>query len=139
METKICAGCKCEKNLDEFNRKLKSSDGLQPTCRSCNSNAKRKHYESNKAVYRERSKERKKGITEWFNEYRSHLKCEECPENHPAVIDFHHLDGDQKEVEISRAVHNSWSIEKIQSEIAKCKVLCSNCHRKLHWKLRQEQ
>jgi hypothetical protein len=136
METKICAGCKVEKKLEEFNLKARSQDGRQPTCRVCNSNAKKKHYEANKADYIAKAKERKKVITEWFEEYRSHLKCEDCPENHPAVIDFHHIDGDEKEVEISRAVHNSWSIEKIKCEISKCRILCSNCHRKLHWQMR---
>jgi hypothetical protein len=30
-------------------------------------------------------------------------------------------------------IHRNYSISKIKKEIKKCSVICSNCHRKLHW------
>jgi hypothetical protein len=61
------------------------------------------------------------------------VKCARCPERHPAALDFHHRDGKGKELSLSDAVSNGWSRKRLDAEIAKCEVLCSNCHRKLHW------
>ncbi len=77
--------------------------------------------------------ERKKLIREWMTEFKSHLSCNKCGENHPATIEFHHKDPKDKDIELSKVANNGWSIERIQKEIAKCEVLCSNCHRKEHY------
>lgn len=57
--------------------------------------------------------------------------CTKCSESDPVCLDFHHRDPTQKVLEISLAIA-SWSIKRIQAEIDKCDLLCSNCHRKLH-------
>jgi hypothetical protein len=44
---------------------------------------------------------------------------------------FHHLDTSKKERNISELAPG-WSIDRILKEIAKCKVLCHNCHTKVH-------
>src|SRR5690606_5591852 len=49
----------------------------------------------------------------------------------PVVLDFDHLPGVDKKFEISRAVNastRSWA--RIEKEIAKCEVVCANCHRR---------
>ena len=51
------------------------------------------------------------------------------------VIEFHHRDPSQKERAISDMM--GWSWEKIEKEIAKCDPLCANCHRILHYELRE--
>ncbi len=55
----------------------------------------------------------------------------------PIVYDFHHIDPELKEFEISKWIAStSWS--KIWKEAQKCALLCSICHRKLtHGKLKQ--
>lgn len=58
--------------------------------------------------------------------------CAECGERRGPCLLFHHID-DDKEVDISHAVHSGWSKTRIEAEIAKCIVLCGNCHMKLHW------
>ncbi len=40
---------------------------------------------------------------------------------------------DAKFVGINRAVHTYWSIDNILIEIAKCDVVCANCHSKIHY------
>jgi hypothetical protein len=52
------------------------------------------------------------------------------------VIDFHHADPTRKEFSISVAIRKRYSLERITREIKKCRRLCSNCHRKLHWEER---
>lgn len=69
----------------------------------------------------------------WLQEYKQTLKCEKCNEDHPACLDFHHIDPKNKETELANAVKKGWSIWKIQEEIKKCKIFCANCHRKFHW------
>jgi hypothetical protein len=73
-----------------------------------------------------------------FNEFKLRLQCQECGENHIATLDFHHENKDSKSSTISALVHgcNSWDL--IMSEIKKCVVLCSNCHRKLHYNLKKK-
>jgi hypothetical protein len=58
--------------------------------------------------------------------------CISCGESDPVVIDFHHLDGSQKDKGISQMMNSSYSLNKIEEEISKCVCLCSNCHRKVH-------
>ncbi len=69
----------------------------------------------------------------WFEEYKSNLSCCKCGVNHPAVLDFHHLDPTNKSFGISEAVRSGVSHVKLLTEIAKCEVICANCHRIQHW------
>jgi hypothetical protein len=68
----------------------------------------------------------------WFIELKKTLSCQRCPESHWACLDFHHRDPSTKTRMISRMVAAAMSVEKILAEIAKCDIICANCHRKLH-------
>jgi hypothetical protein len=72
----------------------------------------------------------------WFRAYKEKLGCEICGENHPACLEFHHLDPSLKKFAVS-ARRNRPSLKKLQEEIAKCQALCANCHRKEHYKKRK--
>jgi len=95
---------------------------------------RRNWYKKNKESEKAHVKRRKSEIKKWFEKYKSNLKCSKCKENHPSTIDFHHKQGEEKENAISHLVSNGYSIKKIESELKKCQVLCSNCHRKLHYR-----
>lgn len=69
----------------------------------------------------------------WMIEYRKTLSCERCGESHEACIAFHHRDPSEKKYAIAAMPNRGCSIEKIKEEIAKCEVLCHNCHAKLHY------
>lgn len=57
--------------------------------------------------------------------------CVDCGEQDPVVLDFDHLPGFEKRFTISRAVGASTrSWDSILAEIAKCEVVCANCHRR---------
>lgn len=81
---------------------------------------------------KEQKKIRKNQIVAWYKNYKRQLMCIECDETHPACLEFHHRNPEDKVFEITNAVHDGLSKETILNEISKCDVLCANCHRKLH-------
>jgi len=96
---------------------------------------RRKWYQKNKDSERRRTIEHRARIKAWYFNYKKKLKCDRCPEKHPACLEFHHKESN-KENEISIMATHGYSIKKILEEISKCVVLCSNCHRKEHNKTR---
>jgi len=89
-------------------------------------------YERNKKKLKAPRKKLKVDLRKWFQEFKATLKCSRCSENHPACLQFHHRDPTKKDLEVSVAVQRGWSIKRILEEIAKCDVLCANCHIKAH-------
>ncbi len=63
--------------------------------------------------------------------------CAGCGAVVPApVFEFHHRDGRTKDFAISHdGITRRW--EKIEAELAKCVLLCANCHREVHAGARQ--
>lgn len=61
----------------------------------------------------------------YIYDYLSNNPCEHCGESRPVCLEFHH----QWDKEICLSEAKDWSIPRIQMEIEKCQVLCSNCHK----------
>jgi len=61
-------------------------------------------------------------------------ECEICRYNKeiPAAYDFHHLDPEQKDFNIGFK-GRTYSIDRMKKEVDKCKLLCANCHREIHF------
>lgn len=51
-----------------------------------------------------------------------------------AIYDFHHINPDEKEFSLNKATLNKFGMEKILNELKKCDLVCSNCHRLIHFK-----
>lgn len=89
--------------------------------------SRRKHYYNNKEQYRTKAREREASIRRYLNEAKS-VPCKDCGIRYPPwVVDFDHL-GD-KEFNIATAVKRGMGLNRLAREIAKCDVVCSNCHR----------
>jgi|ERR1017187_1021005 hypothetical protein len=76
--------------------------------------------------------ERMKLVQAEYNEKIAQIKlesgCVDCGYNAYAVaLDFDHLPGFVKLFAISGSASRSWDL--VLAEIAKCEVVCSNCHR----------
>lgn len=56
-----------------------------------------------------------------------------CGESDPCALDFHHKNSEDKLFTLSSAAYKGRSFKEIEEEIAKCDILCANCHRKLHF------
>lgn len=50
------------------------------------------------------------------------------------ALDFHHTDPTQKDADFTQM--KNWSWDRIQKEVDKCILVCSNCHREIHEDLR---
>lgn len=59
--------------------------------------------------------------------------CYRCGGLYPLVAyDFHHNDPSRKDFAVSSAFENK-SVEALAAEVAKCTLLCANCHRIEHY------
>jgi hypothetical protein len=96
-------------------------------------------YARHRDFAKERARTKRAELQSSITEYKAQqgIKCARCGEDHPAVLDFHHREPTQKEMNISNLASRGWSLTRIIAEIDKCDVLCANCHRKLHWEERQ--
>ena len=134
METKVCTKCKQELPLDNFRWKNKSQNLKHSQCKECQKAQEKQHYQD--------SKERQQSVksTAAFQKQRNimlveqakTIGCKKCGEKREYVLDFHHLNADDKINIISRMIKSA-SAETLIRELNKCDVLCSNCHREFHY------
>ena len=141
MEIKLkkCQMCKLDLPEDDIHFASRHDRGkkqYQSNCRDCQKNYRKQHYLSNREKYIKKAKKYRETFTEWIVEYKKNLKCEICNENRYGVLDFHHKDPKEKDIEISVLV-KTCNKKRILDEISKCMVVCSNCHRDLHHQERQ--
>jgi len=97
----------------------------------------REYYRRNREYLLQKQKEKNRKHVEkiglWLNEYKKGLSCIRCSESHPATLQFHHRNPQEKEFSIGMYRRGKFSRERVLKEIAKCDVICANCHAKEHW------
>lgn len=135
METKICSGCEQEKLIDEFAFKCKNKNIRHSRCRICIGKSCKQLYETTdrKSKIRARTKASIESNKIWIREYKENVGCK-CGVKSYWMLDFHHRNQD-KEKNISVLVRSA-SRKHLELEIKKCDVVCANCHRDIHHKLR---
>ncbi len=126
-----CKKCQEWKDEEEFDWRWKDKEIRQNVCRSCRSGENSAWYEGHKEEQKDRSRKHKQGAIDeaqyYIYDYLSYSKCEECGEYDFAVLTFHHVRGIKK-MDVSQMAAQGYSIKAIKAEIAKCIVLCFNCH-----------
>lgn len=90
-----------------------------------------KYYHKHKEKWIEGTANRRNKIRAALITYKAERGCAQCGEKHPSTLDFHH--NGNKEMCVSKMVQMGRSLKNIMIEIDGCNILCSNCHRKLHW------
>lgn len=130
--SKRCSGCKQVLPFSSFNVRRRSRDGRQSYCRSCNSASSRKYHHSNKAGHNRQIHRRSRKIAgemkQLVYEYLLEHPCVDCGEADPVVLEFDHLR--DKIANVSALTGGGASWPEIIAEIAKCEVVCANCHRR---------
>ena len=63
--------------------------------------------------------------------------CQHCGyDKCSSALEFHHIDPTTKDVNFGNM--RRWSFSKIKKELDNCILLCANCHREEHERLRQK-
>lgn len=76
---------------------------------------------------------------EWYDNIKNSSCCSWCKESHPATLEFHHINPEDKLYNISTMVHKGMNLTDIFNEAAKCEILCANCHRIWHYEVEREK
>jgi len=146
-QNKVCPCCKEEKLLTDF----KIKKGRPTYCRYCWNHYK-KSGRKVKGLYTrdpltnktDLSEEHKKEVKRLANKKHSKLKrekieayvgdifrntsCHDCGVKNIIVLQFDHRDPSEKTYDISRLIQSGASLKRIQEEVAKCDIVCANCH-----------
>jgi hypothetical protein len=115
METKVCTSCLQELPLTKFKPAGKKYPG-------------KKFAQCNRCLYVKYTRPNAQVKIDAIAEYKLARGCVDCGYNkHPNALEFDHLPGAVKSFNIGEKV-GSYSLSRIMEEIAKCEVVCANCH-----------
>ena len=116
MESKICTSCNQDLPIEKFKWRhygSRQQGTRQAMCNRC------LYVKYTRPLVEQKTKE--------IHEYQMEKGCMDCGYNaHPAALEFDHVSG-KKLFNIGEEVGNR-SREKLWEEIAKCDVVCANCH-----------
>ena len=131
MEENKCYRCHEMKLAEEFAWRRRAKGQRDSFCRPCRAAYKQEHYAANKGRYIAQAAVRKRQLvwerTAFLIEYFQTHPCADCGESDPLVLEFDHVRS--KDIDVSKAMHTrSWA--KVMAEIARCQVVCANCHRR---------
>ena len=124
---RTCSKCKKILPFEEFNFRYREKGIRFAYCRECGKLLTRNHYKNNKKQYLKRNARSFAKRQEFVRNFKSR-PCQDCGVQYPYyVMDFDHRENEVKELQINQVI--LYTIEKLKREIAKCDVVCANCHR----------
>lgn len=123
----ICYQCHEEKPLDDFPWKNKTQGKRHELCKACQRLRSATHYAANKERYAEATRKRKEAARQAVRDLKE-VPCADCGTEYPYyVMDFDHVRG-EKISNVSRMAAIAANAQ-LREEVAKCDVVCANCHR----------
>jgi hypothetical protein len=127
-EVRRCGRCKLVKPVTEFRPKKKGK--WQGYCISCHADWRREYYLKHRDEYTARALQYKEKLKAVLRAAKNR-PCADCGVLYPPyVMDFDHREGEQKRCRVAELNANRWvSIQQLEAEIAKCDLVCANCHR----------
>lgn len=127
-DKKVCTKCKELKSISSFSKR-KDKNKILSRCKQCHNAyiSKWKNENSERDYSNKRS--RKDLIKEWFQQFKQ-SPCADCKQVFPpCCMDFDHKEYGSKKKNVAILVGEGYSKEIILKEIAKCDLVCANCHR----------
>lgn len=126
--TKRCSACKVYLPVERFHLNRSHSDGLASYCKECTKAASRRHYEQNKQSYFDRNQEVRRRQKERLLDLKKNTPCHDCGQKfHPFIMEFDHFDPANKLFSIGKS--GRVSDKQLREEMAKCNLVCANCHK----------
>lgn len=124
---KTCSQCGVTHlGTSEFFRKRSGGRGLEAICRDCtrvNARAYMQVKRANGFVRADKSRARR---VEYVNKIKLERGCADCGfKGNVIALEFDHL----PEFEVKARIADLFRIEDVDAEIAKCEVVCANCHK----------
>lgn len=87
-----------------------------------------RHTMCNRCLYTRYTRPGVEAKTKVVQEFKLLRGCDDCGyRKHPEALQFDHRPGEEKCFNIGEQIGN-FSLERIMAEIAKCDVVCANCH-----------
>ena len=131
-ELRRCRVCGEVRPLSDFPYRSRPKRTRQWICLACQRDYSRAWYQRNSERQRKNARRtgaRQRAIAANFvRQYLASHPCVGCGETDVVVLDFDHQR--DKVADISAMVRHGWGTQTIGLEIAKCHVLCANCHRR---------
>lgn len=88
------------------------------------------HYQENKVKVKARAAALKRQKRREWYAFKATFACIHCGFNHPAALDFHHVD--RTNYRSVNKLAQAGNYKAARDEIKKCVCLCANCHRIHH-------
>lgn len=136
---KRCPRCGISKERTEFHKNKDGKDGLYSLCKTCRKQYQINNMEKEKEYRKQYRINNKKRISEYRKkQYATRARfiqsfkksCALCGFSDKHALVFHHRDPKEKKLTIGST--KKTALETLQKEIAKCVVLCANCHQLFH-------
>ena len=125
---KQCGMCKVNKDLSEFAKDKNRKDGHAAKCKTCHKDLAKAHYQRNKATYAKTHREKKQKIQKHLQQLKEASPCTDCGEYYPYyVMQYDHLPQYEKSFHLGNCGRVP-SVKRANEEIAKCQLVCANCH-----------
>lgn len=134
---KFCPRCNQILDISLFTAALGRYDGVQAYCRECMKAYRLESYRKYPEKQRIRNEKTKDRLRIIYREMKS-VPCTDCRVQYPFwIMQFDHI-GDDKQFEPARLIGQG-SESKLRLELAKCEVVCANCHADRTWKRNHEK
>jgi hypothetical protein len=130
-EFKRCPKCEQTLPMNKFHRANRRTASY---CKACMSLYCHKHYMKNADEHNARRREAgKKYRIRNRNYLVDHLRthpCIDCGETDPVVLEFDHIERENKKYSLSYLSRTGCPLEQLKLEMSKCVVRCVHCHRR---------
>ena len=122
---KRCGSCGVEKSLDDFHRR---GAIRQSICRACRREYDAAYHRRTRTKRVEQKRRYHETLVIWYRRLKD-APCSDCGRRfHHAAMSWDHREPASKAFDVSSMVSRTHSRRQILDEIAKCDLVCANCH-----------